>query len=203
MPNVQEALERAWSDESFKENLLRNPKQVLSEYGVNFANSVQVQAHENTPGLVNYVLPEPSDIPQGADIEHSDPIAGKVIKTAFSDPAFKAKLLQDPKSAIADETGTELPDSLQIHVYENTPILKHIVLPVNPATEELSDAELEAVAGGGNKGAAIGCAAGGVAAGAGCAAANATDFTVITAAIGAGATFAAGGAAGISAAASQ
>lgn len=203
MATVQALLEQVWSDEFLKNNLLSNPKQVLSEYGLEFPSSVQVQAHENTPSVVNYVLPESSDLPQETDIEQQDPVVGKVIEKAFADEAFKAKLLEEPKSAIAEEMGIDLPDSLQVHVYENTPLLKHIVLPANPATEELSDAELEAVAGGGNKHAAVGCAAGGAAAGIGCAAANAGDFTAITAALGAGATAAVAASAGVSAAASK
>jgi hypothetical protein len=148
---VQEVIAQVWSDESLKAKLLNNPKFVFVEYGLEFPHSVEVQVHENTSSLMNFVLPQASEIPQGVDLEEIEPMAGKVIKLALADEAFKTLLLSDPKSAIAQATGMTLPMSLEIQVYEDTPTVKHLVLPVNPASEELSDLELEAVAGGAGK----------------------------------------------------
>lgn len=148
---VQEVIARVWSDESLKARLMDNPKAVLANYGLEFPSSVEVQVHENTASLMNYVLPQASEIPEGVDLEEIEPVAGKVMKLALADEAFKAKLLSDPKAAIAEATNVSLPPSLEIRVYEDTPTVKHLVLPVNPATEELSDFELEAIAGGADK----------------------------------------------------
>lgn len=169
---IQEVITRVWSDESLKTKLLNNPKSILAEYGLEFPDSVEVQVHENTHSLMNYVVPQASEIPQGLDLEEIEPMAGKVMKLALADEAFKTKLLSDPKSAIAEAMGLMLPESLEIRVYEDTPTVKHLVLPVNPFNSELSDADLELVAGGKlspeqNKaicdgvgaGSAIGCAA--------------------------------------------
>ena len=78
-------------------------------------------------------------------------MAGQVMKLALVDEAFKTLLLNDPKAAITEAIDMTLPMSLEIRVYEDTPTVKHLILPVNPATEELSDLELEAVAGGAAK----------------------------------------------------
>ncbi|MEA5627197.1 NHLP leader peptide family RiPP precursor [Nostoc sp. UHCC 0251] len=169
---AQEVIARVWSDESLKTKLLNNPKSVLAEYGLEFPNSVEVQVHEDTSSLMNYVLPQASEIPQGVDLEEVEPVAGKVMKLALADETFKTKLLSDPKPAIAQAMGLMLPMSLEIRVYEDTPTVKHLVLPVNPFNSELSDADLELVAGGKasdkdqaiicgstSGGAAIGCAA--------------------------------------------
>jgi len=147
---IQEVIAKVWSDESLKTKLLDNPKSVLAEYGLEFPASMEVQVHENTSSLMNYVLPLPSEIPPGVELEEIDPVAGKVIKLALADEAFKTHLLTDPKSAIAEATNMTLPVSLEIRVYEDKPAVKHLVLPVNPANSELSDADLELVAGGKN-----------------------------------------------------
>ena len=193
MPTIQEAFEQIWSDEALKNRLLSDPKPVLAEFGLNIPDTLSVQVHENTPQLVNFVLPLQSAF-QGTDPEQIDSVGGKVFKAAWADPAFKAKLLADPKTAIQEVTGTAFPSGIEVKVYENTPSLEHLVLPVDPSYSELSDSDLEAVAGGMSKTNqwAVGCGAGTAAAG-GLGAALA--FTAVGAAIGFGAAAVIAGAA--------
>jgi hypothetical protein len=196
MPTVQDALDRIWSDEGLKKRLIESPKPVLAEFGLKIPDSVSVEIHENSPSVMNAVLPKkPAD---GAPLG-GDPVS-KTMERAWSDPAFKARLLADPKEAAAEQ-GVRLPDTMALKIWENTDTVEHMVLPVNPAESELSDADLEAVAGGGlSKGVqvATGCGLGAAAAGIGGAA---LAFTAVGAAIGfgiagglAGAGSAAGGA---------
>jgi hypothetical protein len=55
-------------------------------------------------------------------------VVASVIAKAWNDPAYKAALLKDPKSALA-EAGLTLPATLQVKAVENTATLKHVVLP--------------------------------------------------------------------------
>ena len=71
-----------------------------------------------------------------------------IIETAWKDPAFKAKLLADPRSAL-QQLDLNLPADLNIQVHEETPKTVHLVLPQDPSRTELSDEDLDAVAGGG------------------------------------------------------
>lgn len=167
MQKAQAIIAQSWSDESLKTRLLNSPKTVLAEYGLKFPGSVEVQVHENTFSLNNYVLPSAGEIPPEAVLAEIEPVARDVMKLALEDETFKTELLSHPKPVIEEAMGLTLPDSLEIRVYEDTPTVKHLVLPVNPANQELSDFELEAIAGGLSKegGAAVGCtvAAGAVA----------------------------------------
>ena len=70
----------------------------------------------------------------------------KVVARAWSDDAFKAKLLSDPRAVLA-EYGVEVPPGVTVEVVENTGERLHLVLPVAPEGE-LSEQELERVAGG-------------------------------------------------------
>jgi Nitrile hydratase, alpha chain len=177
MPTMQEALERVWSDEALKNRLISDPKPVLSEFGLEIPDTISVQIHENSATVMNFVLPAQAAL-EGIDPEAADPIIGKVIKRAWADSGFKAKLIAEPKAAIQEATGVALPDTLQVNVYENTATLEHLVLPINPNDSELSDADLEGVAGGLSKGAqwGVGCGSAGAVTGI---AGGALAFTVV------------------------
>jgi hypothetical protein len=145
---VQQALDRIWSDEALKKSLLADPKPVLKGFGMEIADNVSVQVHENTPSLINVVLPaKPAE---SGSLNSSDPVS-RLIEHAWQNPAFKARLLNNPKEAAA-ESGIHVPDKIQVKVWENTATVQHLVLPLNPSSSELSDADLEAVAGGSSKG---------------------------------------------------
>ncbi|MFM1890873.1 MAG: hypothetical protein RLZZ565_1630 [Planctomycetota bacterium] len=70
-----------------------------------------------------------------------------MLAPLLQDPAFKAKLIADPKAALA-ERGLKIPEGLTIEVHENTPTVFHLVLPSTTASSALSDDELAAAAGG-------------------------------------------------------
>lgn len=215
MPTIQEALEQVWSDEALKDRLLSDPKPVLSEFGLEIPDQINIKVHENTATCLNFILPEQA-IFEGADPEALDPVAGKVMKRAWADSEFKTQLLSEPKAAIQDATGVTLPENMTVNVYENTPEMRHMILPANPNDSELSDMDLEGVAGGMSKGVqwGLGCGLAGAGIGAmgagvgiigGIGSAVALAFTVVgaavTGAIAAGAGIGGGIAAGVGAAA--
>jgi hypothetical protein len=72
----------------------------------------------------------------------------KVIGRAWADPAYKAKLLNDPHTALA-EAGIPVPTGTKLKVVEDTADTKHVVLPAAPPNAgELSPQDLEKVAAG-------------------------------------------------------
>ena len=69
----------------------------------------------------------------------------KVIAKAWGDDAFRAQLLADPTAALARE-GINAPEGKTFAIVEDTDDVVHVVLPARPT--ELSDDELDSVAGG-------------------------------------------------------
>ena len=52
-----------------------------------------------------------------------------LTRRAIEDPDFRERLIQDPRSTIAEATGQDVPEDVEIVVVENGPKNIHIVLP--------------------------------------------------------------------------
>lgn len=76
-----------------------------------------------------------------------------IVLKAQTDPVFRAALLADPKAALKDAFGIDLPDGVSLSVVEETAQALTLVLPQAPVAvadndDVLSDDELEMVAAG-------------------------------------------------------
>ena len=71
----------------------------------------------------------------------------KISAMVMDDPALREKLLADPRAALAELAGIEIDASVKVVVHEESADTFHLVIP--PALpDELSEDQLEAVAGG-------------------------------------------------------
>lgn len=97
------------------------------------------------------------NIQQAREVYLANPEAAKHAEEKFqallarsaTDLEFRQKLLSDPRSAVAEFTGSPIPEDWNVVFVENRGSAT-VVLPdpIDP-NAELSEAELEAVAGGG------------------------------------------------------
>jgi hypothetical protein len=79
-----------------------------------------------------------------------------LIRKALEDESFRRELLADPRRALIRALDIKLPPDVKITVLEETGSQLYLVLPPPPVpaglgTAELTDKELEAVAGGNRK----------------------------------------------------
>jgi hypothetical protein len=74
----------------------------------------------------------------------------KVVEQAQKNPKYYEQLMADPRGLMEKQLGTPIPKSVNIKVLEEAPDTYYIVLPAFAKEgEELSDSDLEKVAGGG------------------------------------------------------
>ena len=71
-----------------------------------------------------------------------------VINKALEDASFRRDLVANPHAAISRLLGFGVSPELKITVLQETPDTAYLVLPVSAASGELSDDQLEGVAGG-------------------------------------------------------
>ena len=81
-------------------------------------------------------------------------IERRLIERSLQDESLRQRLLADPKGTVEEELGTRLPAEVQVRAVEETADTIYLVLPsASPLGDEggdLSDLQLEAVAGGGD-----------------------------------------------------
>ena len=58
-------------------------------------------------------------------------LQARLIERALSDPAFRARLVETPREAVAEELGVEVPTGLEVVVVEERADRLAIVLPVD------------------------------------------------------------------------
>ncbi|MFQ5598394.1 MAG: hypothetical protein ACE5GK_10130 [Nitrospiria bacterium] len=135
---------KAWSDQRYRNFLLRNPNSVLHEY---WAESVGLDfiVHPNTSKIKNFCLPFPTEsirsltpieilsqleyeMGRTASLHYFLP-SSVVAKSLFDDD-FKKALLKDPNKTL-QSMGYPVSDHTCI-VHENTDHTRHLILDVSP-----------------------------------------------------------------------
>lgn len=83
------------------------------------------------------------------DSSSRDSLEAGIVVRALHDGAFRQRLIADPRLALREQAGVDLPASVRMVVLEETPSQYYLVLPAADDGEAtLTDSELEGVAGG-------------------------------------------------------
>ncbi|OMF22375.1 NHLP leader peptide family natural product precursor [Paenibacillus sp. FSL H8-0548] len=64
-----------------------------------------------------------------------------VIQKAWEDSEFKAQLLANPKAALKEAFGIDVPQGIEINIVEETSTNLYFVLPQNPTVAKKEDVE--------------------------------------------------------------
>ncbi|MEH1924329.1 NHLP leader peptide family RiPP precursor [Nostoc sp.] len=167
-------LTQAVQDSHFRSRLIANPLTVAAENGWDIPTQTQMTVVEETPSHYYLVLPA---LGTQKDLANEELLANQTAQTsenselvsstghmleievqllaqAAQDCDFRSRLIADPKTVMAQK-GLNFPTNIQVSVLQETSNHYYLVLPALDFSEleanrELSDAELELVAGGAN-----------------------------------------------------
>jgi len=150
---IRQVFERAMTDESVRSWALTDPRGVVKEVGgvdlpANF-KLVFVDKKENVDGLV-IIPPAGRELNLGDVPDEDRRIFGPTLERAIRDPQFRALAVRDPRAAIKQASGADLPEHVTIQFYDQAPDvdLALVLPPTVPETAELNEQELATVAGG-------------------------------------------------------
>lgn len=144
-------LEKLSQDLSFRNSFIANPKTVINKEfpQFNLADNVTIYLYENTAQEMHIILIPQEDMVFGDSLDEK---VEKALDKALVNDSFKKLLIADPKGTLeAELPDFYVPADFKIYFHENNANEIHILIPALATGEdELSEAELDAVAGGAN-----------------------------------------------------
>jgi nitrile hydratase len=135
--NGARVVARAWVDPAFKRRLLEDATAVLAELGYIGRQGEDMVVVENTPAVHNLVVCTLCSC-------YPWPVLG-LPPVWYKSAPYRSRAVIDPRGLLR-ELGVDLPDSVEVRVWDSTAELRYLVLPERPpGTEGMSEEELAAL----------------------------------------------------------
>ena len=132
--NGARVVARAWVDPAYKQRLLADTDAAIAELGFGGQQGERMVALENTPKAHNLVV---------CTLCSCYPWSVLGLPPMwYKSAAYRSRAVIDPRGVVR-ELGLELPENVEVRVWDSTADLRYLVLPERPAgTEKLSEEEL-------------------------------------------------------------
>ena len=128
---------RAWVDPGYKARLLADATAAAAELGIGGAEGEHVVAVENTPAVHNVVVCTLCSC-------YPWPLLG-IPPVWYKSPPYRARVVSEPR-AVLREFGLEVPDDVEVRVWDSSAEIRYLVLPRRPdGTDDLAEVELAAL----------------------------------------------------------
>jgi nitrile hydratase len=128
---------KAWTDPAYKQRLLTDADAAIAEFGFGGQQGEHMVVLENTPKIHNMVVCTLCSC-------YPWPVLG-LPPVWYKSAPYRSRSVIDPRGVL-QEFGLELPDDVEVRVWDSTAELRYMVLPERPVgTENLSEDELAAL----------------------------------------------------------
>jgi nitrile hydratase len=135
--NGARVVARAWADPAYKQHLLADATSALGKLGYLGAQGENMVVLENTPKVHNLVVCTLCSC-------YPWPVLG-LPPVWYKSAPYRSRAVIDPRGVLR-EFGLELPEDVEVRVWDSTAELRYLVLPERPGgTEKLSEDELAAL----------------------------------------------------------
>jgi len=135
--NGAQVVARAWTDPAFKQRLLDNATETLAELGLLGRQGEDMVVLENTASVHNLVVCTLCSC-------YPWPMLG-LPPVWYKSAPYRSRAVIDPRGVLRD-FGTELPEDVEVRVWDSTAELRYLVLPRRPeGTEAMTEDQLAAL----------------------------------------------------------
>lgn len=135
--NGAQVVARAWTDPDYKTRLLADATAAIAELGYTGRQGEHMVVVENTPSLHNIVVCTLCSC-------YPWPVLG-LPPVWYKSAAYRARSVIEPR-AVLQEFGLDLPEEIEVRVWDSTAELRYLVLPERPAgTEGMAGDDLAAL----------------------------------------------------------
>ena len=132
--NGAHVVARAWADPAYKQRLLTNADAAIAELGYGGMQGEHMVVVENTPKVHNLIVCTLCSC-------YPWPVLG-LPPVWYKSAPYRSRAVINPRGVLR-EFGLELPEDVEVRVWDSTAELRYLVVPERPAgTEKLSEAQL-------------------------------------------------------------
>jgi len=132
--NGAKVVARAWVDPDFKKRLLEDATSAIAELGFGGLQGEHMVAKENTSDVHNVVVCTLCSC-------YPWPVLG-LPPNWYKSFAYRSKVVVEPREVLK-EFGTNLPDDVEVRVWDSSAEIRYLVIPERPeGTENLNESEL-------------------------------------------------------------
>ncbi len=134
--NGARVVARAWVDEGYRERLLADGTAAIAELELGGVQGERLVVVENTSAVHNVVVCTLCSC-------YPWPVLG-LPPSWYKSPAYRSRLVREPR-AVLREFGLELPEEVEVRVWDSSAEIRYLVLPERPpGTEGESEEQLSA-----------------------------------------------------------
>ena len=129
--NGAKVVARAWTDAAYKQRLLADGTAAVAELGFSGAQGADIVVLENTPSVHNVVVCTLCSC-------YPWPVLG-LPPSWYKSYAYRSRLVQEPRTVLR-EFGLDLPEHIEVCVWDSNSDIRYMVLPERPTgTEHLRE----------------------------------------------------------------
>jgi nitrile hydratase len=125
--NGARVVARAWVDPDFKQRLLADGTAAIAELGFGGPEGDHIVVVENTPAVHNVVVCTLCSC-------YPWPVLG-LPPNWYKSPPYRARVVREPRTVLR-EMGCEVPDGVEIRVWDSSAEMRYMVLPERPSDRE-------------------------------------------------------------------